>query len=132
MASKKKKKVVKKAGTRKVVKKASTTEVVKRLPNSTTLTKLGFTATDLKGLSPRAKRLTRADLLQLATNPSTAPAKLNLSFRDLQGLHAVAAEAVKTGGGGGGDGGIRCCCCVACCCCCCAVSVTEPSAVAVG
>lgn len=107
--------------------------VIKRLPNSTRITKLGFTATELKGLSPRAKRLSRSDLIQLATKPDTAPAKLNLTFRDLQGLHAIAAKAAKgttTGGGGGGDGGIRCCCCIACCCCCCAVSVTQSGSVA--
>ncbi|MBI5030474.1 MAG: hypothetical protein HZB51_08100 [Chloroflexi bacterium] len=102
-----------------------------RLPVSTPLPKLGFTANDLRGLSPRVKSLTRKDLIALAANPTTAPAALKLSFKDLQGLHALAAKAAKTttGGGGSGDGGIRCCCCIACCCCCCAVSVDQASAV---
>jgi hypothetical protein len=104
-----------------------------RLPNTTRLTKLGFTATELKGLSTRVKSLTRNDLVALVDDPQEAPAKLKLTFQDLQGLHALAAKAAKkttTGGGGSGDGGIRCCCCIACCCCCCAVSVTSPAAVA--
>jgi hypothetical protein len=99
-----------------------------QLPASTQLSKLGFNATELKGLSPRVKRLTRRDLVALVDNPQEAPAKLKLTFQDLQGLHAVAAKAARqttTGGGGSGDGGIRCCCCIACCCCCCAVAVTK-------
>jgi hypothetical protein len=106
---------------------------VDRLPNSTRLTKLGFTAAQLKGLSPRAKSLTRSDLVSLVDKPQTAPAKLRLTFQDLQGLHALAAAAAKkttTGGGGSGDGGIRCCCCIACCCCCCAVSVPKSGSLA--
>lgn len=107
---------------------------VKKYTRSTRLSKLGFSASELKGLSPRVRSLTQGDLLKLAQRPSTAPAALKLTFRDLQGLQAVAARAAKdatTGGGGSGGGGVRCCCCVACCCCCCAVSVTQPSAVAV-
>jgi hypothetical protein len=103
-----------------------------RFPRSTPLSKLGFSASDVRGLSPRVKALTRSDLLKLVEKPQTAPAALKLTFQDLQGLHALAAKAAKgttTGGGGSGDGGIRCCCCIACCCCCCAVSVTQPSSV---
>ena len=37
------------------------------------LTELGFTKADLKGLSPRVLSLTRADLIQLATKPTTLP-----------------------------------------------------------
>lgn len=106
---------------------------MERLPNTTPLTKLGFTATEMKGLSTRVKALTRADLLSLVEKPQSAPATLKLTFEDLQGLQAVAAAAAKkttTGGGGSGDGGIRCCCCIACCCCCCAVSVTQSNSVA--
>lgn len=97
-----------------------------KLPITTKLPKLGFTAAELKGLSPRVTSLTRRDLLALVQNPQTAPAALKLTFQDLQGLHAVAAKAAtKSTNGGSGDGGIRCCCCIACCCCCCAVSVTQ-------
>jgi len=99
---------------------------------TTPVAKLGFTAKELEVLSPRAKKLTRGNLLQLATNPQTAPAELKLTFQDLQGLHNLATTALKkgttTGGGGSGDGGIRCCCCIACCCCCCAVAVKASSA----
>jgi hypothetical protein len=103
-----------------------------QLPLTTKLSGLGFTASDLKGLSTRVKNLTRRDLIALVDKPDQTPAKLNLTFQDLQGLHALAAAAAKTstGGGGSGDGGIRCCCCIACCCCCCAVAVTQPAAVA--
>lgn len=104
-----------------------------RLPNTTRLSKLGFKEADLRSLSPRVRNLTRRDLVALVMNPETAPAALNLSFRDLQGLHALAARAAKgttTSGGGEGDGGIRCCCCIACCCCCCAVAVAQPAMVA--
>jgi hypothetical protein len=108
---------------------------VAKLPNTTPLTQLGFTATELKRLSPRVRKLTRSDLIALVEKPDATPAKLNLTFQDLQGLHALAASAAKksgttTGGGGSGDGGIRCCCCIACCCCCCAVSVTQSESVA--
>ena len=99
---------------------------------STKVAKLGFSATDLKIVSPRVRELTRKDLVMLAQDPVNGPAKLNLSFRDLQGLHALAAKAATdttTGGGGDGDGGIRCCCCIACCCCCCAVSVSQTETI---
>jgi hypothetical protein len=102
-------------------------------PVTAKLTQLGFTANQLKGLSPRVKNLTRRDLIALVEKPQTAPAALKLTFQDLQGLHALAAASAKktsTGGGGSGDGGIRCCCCIACCCCCCAVSVAKSDSIA--
>jgi hypothetical protein len=105
---------------------------VDRLPDTTKVSKLGFTPAQLKGVSPKVQGLTRADLIALVVDPVKTPEALNLSFKDLQGLQGLAAKAAKTttGGGGSGDGGIRCCCCIACCCCCCAVAVSEPELVA--
>lgn len=113
-----------------MAKKASVSTPIVITP-TTPLTRMGFTDQELKVLSPRVRKLTRPDLLSLIEKPTTAPATLNLTFQDLQGLNAVAVAALKkpgttTGGGGSGDGGIRCCCCIACCCCCCAVSVAQP------
>lgn len=109
-----------------------TTSATPPFSNTTPISKMGFTDLELKVLSPRARKLTRSELVSLVEKPGTAPAALALTFKDLQGLHSVAVNALKkptTGGGGSGDGGIRCCCCIACCCCCCAVSVPQPKPV---
>lgn len=102
---------------RRVVKRLGT---VRKISNSTRLAQLGISPQNLRGLSPRVKSLTRGDLVRLTEKPYIAPAALNLTFKDLQGLHTLAAKEMKVGTGGGGQGnGPRCCCCIACCCCCC-------------
>jgi len=102
---------------------------MKRMPDTTKVSKLGFTGKELKGVPTRVKALTRADLISLVEDPTNAPAALKLTFKDLQGLQALAASTARAAtSGGSGDGGIRCCCCVACCCCC-AVAVSEPELV---
>ena len=89
---------------------------LKPLPNSTPITKLGFTPGELKKLSQRVKKLTKGDLITLMGSPKGA--SLQLTVADLQGLQSVVTKLVgsRTRPGPG-----CCCCCCGPCCCCCAV-----------
>jgi hypothetical protein len=101
------------------------------LPLNTPLTSFTpfFTAAQTKSLSPALRKVTKRDLLLLASNEFT-PATKRLTVQDISTLNKVvsqaSARAVKATGGSGGTGNKCCCCCCYFCCCCTAVSVTRP------
>ena len=91
----------------------------KPLPARTPISKLGLTPAQARGLTPAAKKLTKADLLAMMEGKVPRAAQA-LTFRDLTSINQVYATALRARA----DPlpGCCCCCCAggACCCCCCA------------
>ena len=91
---------------------------LKPLPARTPISKLGLTPDQARGLTPGAKKLTRADLLAMMEGKPSRAAQA-LTIRDLTSISQVYALAMRVPNPEPG-----CCCCScaggACCCCCCA------------
>jgi hypothetical protein len=95
-----------------------------RLPLNTPITQFGFNAAELAMLSPAAKKLTKADMLQLqewAAKGDVQDAPVHLTISDMNSLRA-AYNAMETRQHAGGmlqsSGCVSCCCCTPCCSCC--------------
>jgi len=89
-------------------------------PLSASITSL-LSGTEAKGLTPAAAKLTKRDLLILATGEST-DATAHLTIRDLQSItHAFAPMRKQLASSSSPS-----CCCCSIFCCCCAASEPEP------
>jgi len=91
-------------------------------PLNASITSL-LSGTEAKGLTPAAAKLTKRDLLVLATGEST-DATANLTVRDLQSINHAFAPLRKQLTSPALNGGSCCCCSIFCCCC--AASEPEP------
>lgn len=109
------------------------------------VSQLGFSATQLKGVSPRVRNLSVADLEDFGRLISGAPVQnknvTSLTATDIKGIEDLfgsyrsqALEAINTAGVRGAVAGrlseslvkeisVSCCSCTPCCCCCGAADV---------
>jgi hypothetical protein len=95
-----------------------------RLPINVPVTAMGITKEGAATLTGAAKKLTKADLILLQSDP-TAAKTLGLSAKDLNSIRSAFARPIDVGLGKGGAAGlsVSCCCCTPCCC---AAAALEP------
>jgi hypothetical protein len=95
----------------------------------TTVAKFGLNARETARLTPGAKRLTKAQLLQLAAGDTSQTGKVTVE--DLKSVSQVfGSRAGRLAGADQLAVSVNACCCchTICCCCCCADAVTDPIA----
>ncbi len=104
------------------------TRVQGRIPRATNITHLGISAQAASGLTPKAKTLTKSDLVALGgPNGAARSAQLGLTVKDINSIKQAFSGPLHIGGvGHGGDLAamdVSCCCCTPCCC---AAASMEP------
>lgn len=98
-----------------------------RLAETTPIVAMGINAAAAKGLSPRAAKLTKADLMALGGPNGPQVAKgLGLKATDIASIKGAFGGVVEFGGVGVDAGlSVSCCCCTPCCC---AAAALQPIA----
>jgi hypothetical protein len=97
------------------------------LPNTTSISKLGFSKELVAKLPADAQHLTKADLMSLGGWGTTrlTPAAAKLTTADISSIKSVLGGAMAGGAIGKIAMDINCCCCP----CCCAATVTAKKGI---
>ena len=98
------------------------------MPLSTNITELVHSPERSQLLTPAASKLTKADLVRLATGATEGqPALTALTVTDLKSIQNAFEGAPDTWLAAPDSGASCCCsCCIACCCSCCAAADLQP------
>lgn len=100
-----------------------------RMAPSTTITGLGLTPEGTAKLTPRAKLLTKKDLIDLGQGTISTPNTQGLTVTDVASIREAFGTEFRPALGKPGlnAADVSCCCCTPCCC---AAAVSPPQAIA--
>ncbi|HXT68717.1 MAG TPA: hypothetical protein VN700_03120 [Vicinamibacterales bacterium] len=108
---------------------ANVVRVSGRLSETTPITGMGINSNAAAALTPKAAKLTKADLTALSgPNAKLVAAGLGLKASDLASIRSAFSGVVSFGAVGAANSAglsVSCCCCTPCCC---AAAALQPTA----